>query len=52
MIPRDTGRPELRIGDEEREAAVSALGEHYAAGPAPDAATSAPPSSTSLRATR
>lgn len=32
MIPRDTGRPELRIGDEEREAAVSALGEHYAAG--------------------
>ena len=24
--------PELRIGDEEREAAVTALGEHYAAG--------------------
>jgi hypothetical protein len=24
--------PELRIGDDEREAAVSALGEHYAAG--------------------
>jgi hypothetical protein len=32
MNPRDLGRPELRIGDEEREAAVSALGEHYAAG--------------------
>jgi Flp pilus assembly protein TadB len=26
------GQPELRIGDEEREAAVAALGEHYAAG--------------------
>ncbi len=26
------GRPELRISDEEREAAVGALGEHYAAG--------------------
>jgi hypothetical protein len=26
------GRPELRISDEEREAAVAALGEHYAAG--------------------
>jgi hypothetical protein len=26
------GRPELRIGDQEREAAVAALGEHYAAG--------------------
>jgi Domain of unknown function (DUF1707) len=26
------GRPELRISDEEREAAVSSLGEHYAAG--------------------
>ena len=26
------GRPELRIGDAEREAAVAALGEHYAAG--------------------
>jgi hypothetical protein len=26
------GGPELRIGDSEREAAVSALGEHYAAG--------------------
>ena len=25
-------RPELRIGDAEREAAVTALGEHYAAG--------------------
>lgn len=25
-------RPELRIGDREREAAVSALGEHYVAG--------------------
>lgn len=25
-------RPELRIGDREREAAVAALGEHYAAG--------------------
>jgi hypothetical protein len=25
-------RPELRIGDQERDAAVSALGEHYAAG--------------------
>src|SRR4051812_13703703 len=27
-----TPQPELRIGDAEREAAVSALGEHYAAG--------------------
>ena len=27
-----TGAPEPRIGDAEREAAVSALGEHYAAG--------------------
>ena len=27
-----TPRPEIRIGDAEREAAVSALGEHYAAG--------------------
>ncbi len=27
-----TPRPELRISDAEREAAVSALGEHYAAG--------------------
>ncbi|HET6654372.1 MAG TPA: DUF1707 domain-containing protein [Nocardioides sp.] len=26
------GRPELRISDEEREAAVASLGEHYAAG--------------------
>ena len=26
------GGPELRIGDSDREAAVSALGEHYAAG--------------------
>ena len=26
------GQPELRIGDDEREAAVTALGEHYAAG--------------------
>ena len=24
--------PELRIGDDDREAAVTALGEHYAAG--------------------
>ncbi len=28
----DPRRPEMRIGDAEREAAVSALGEHYAAG--------------------
>ena len=27
-----TPQPEIRIGDAEREAAVSALGEHYAAG--------------------
>lgn len=27
-----TPRPEVRIGDAEREAAVAALGEHYAAG--------------------
>lgn len=27
-----TGQHELRIGDAEREAAISALGEHYAAG--------------------
>ena len=32
MNPRDPGRAEMRIGDEEREAAVSALGVHYAAG--------------------
>lgn len=30
--PGAGGEPELRIGDSEREAAVSALGEHYAAG--------------------
>lgn len=30
--PNGPGGPEMRIGDAEREAAVSALGEHYAAG--------------------
>ena len=28
----DSSGPELRIGDSEREAAVAALGDHYAAG--------------------
>ncbi len=32
MTPRPEPRPEPRIGDAERDAAVQALGEHYAAG--------------------
>ena len=32
MSPQPPGRPELRIGDDERSAAIAALGEHYALG--------------------
>ena len=32
MTPQPSRGPELRIGDDEREAAVNALGEHFAAG--------------------